>query len=296
MKRTHCAVIAVSFASFLSVAASPSPARTQSGIKFRLIHDSSIILVPVLVDGQGPFEFILDTGADDVILDSSLAQRLQNPPTASADQQTIAGKWAAGRSVAESLQLGDARIQDIPVLLTDLSTVRAAVPAAQGILGQSFLAHFNYLLDYRHTTILFGQGDKISKSIHGEPIRAALSGHRMIVDAMTETAGNISLRLLLDSGASALVLSRGSADAIHLVVDGHRFETTVNAKVALPSGRIGQLILGSRVLRNLPATVSAAQQMQQICDGLLPTSLFKALYINNTQGFVEILDTDRQIH
>jgi hypothetical protein len=46
-------------------------------------------------------------------------------------------------------------------------------------------------------------------------------------------------------------------------------------------------------LRNLPVTVSAAQQMQKVCDGLLPASLFKAIYVNNTEGFVKISDTTR---
>jgi hypothetical protein len=98
----------------------------------------------------------------------------------------------------------------------------------------------------------------------------------------------------LDSGANALVLSRASADAIHLVISGQKFETTVGGKVALPFGRLGQLALGSKLLLNLPATVSAAQELPEICDGLLPAALFRAIYINNNKGFVEIVDAARR--
>jgi hypothetical protein len=52
-------------------------------------------------------------------------------------------------------------------------------------------------------------------------------------------------------------------------------------------------MVGLRRLRNLPVAVSSAQQLQQICDGLLPASLFKALYVNNTKGFVEVVDSAR---
>jgi predicted aspartyl protease len=293
MKKTYFAVIAVSFSAFLSLAASPNPAHSQSEIKFRLVHDSSIILVPVLVNGQGPFEFILDTGADDLILDASLARHLAFSVSGSAHQATIAGSWNTNQSVADSVQLGSARLQNIPVLLANLEGVRTKIPGAQGILGQGFLSHFNYLLDYQHRSIRFEQSDEIQDSIHGEPVPSSLDAHRMIVYAQVESKGSQAVRLLLDSGANTLVLSRASAEASHVVLDAARLEITANTKVALPSGRVPQLMVGLRQFRNLPAVVSPAPQMQQICDGLLPTSLFKALYVNNTRGFVEILDTDQ---
>jgi hypothetical protein len=293
MKNIHVAPLAASIAFCCLLLAGSNPVRCQSEVKFRLISGSSIILVPVRVDGQGPFSFILDTGADDVILDSSLARRLSLSVSGNAHQATILGAWAPDRSVAKSLQLGPVQTQDASVLLTDLSGVRSRVPQAQGILGQSFLSHFNYLLDYQNRSIRFERNNEIRLSIQGKPLPLAIVGHRILLLAHARTAGSAPLRLLLDSGANALVLSRASADATHLVVYGQRFETIVNNEVALPFGRLEQLDLGSRVLRNLPVTVSAAQQMQKVCDGLLPASLFKAIYVNNTEGFVKISDTTR---
>ena len=294
MKSIHTGPFAARIAFWCVLVAGSSPVLGQSEVKFRLISDSSIILVPVLVNGQGPFPFILDTGSDDVILDSTLARRLSLSISAGdAHQATVAGAWAPGRSVAKSLQLGPVQTQNAPVLLTDLSGIRSRAPQAQGVLGQSFLSLFNYLLDYQNRSIRFEQSGELQHSIHGEPLPLEIDGHRILLLAQAQTASSAPLRLLLDTGTNALVLSRASADAIHLVVDGQKFETTVNAKIALPFGRLGQLTLGSRLLHDLPVTVSAAQQMQQVCDGLLPTSLFKALYVNNTEGFVEILDNYR---
>lgn len=293
MKITHFAAVATGIVVLAAWLANPSPARSQSEVKFRLSGDSSIILVRVQVNGHGPFEFILDTGADDVVVDASLARQLSLQPSGSVHQATIAGGWAPQRAVADSLQLGCARVEHTAVLLTDLSGVRAAVPEAQGILGLGFLAHFNYLLDYQHRSIRFEQAGEIEQSIHGEPLPSSLDGHRMMVYAQVEAAGSHAVRLLLDSGANTLVLSRPSAEASHVVLDATRQETTVNTKVALPSGRIPTLMVGTWRLRNLTAIVNSASQMQQICDGLLPTSFFRALYFNNTRGFVEILGTDR---
>jgi predicted aspartyl protease len=294
MKNTHIAPLAACIAFCCLLLAGSNPVRCQSEVKFRMISGSLIILVPVTVDGQGPFSFIFDTGSDDVILDSSLARRLSLSGSGDTHGVTIAGAWAPVLSVAKSLQLGPVQTQNAPVLLTDLSGVRAWAPKVEGVLGQRFLSHFNYLLDYRNRSIRFEQSNEIQHSIHGEPMPLEIAGHRLLL--LARTAGNLPLLLLLDSGANRLVLSRASADSAHLVVEGRRFEMTVNSKVALPFGRLEQLALGSRLLRNLPVTVTAAQQMERICDGLLPASLFKAIYVNNTEGVVEILDNIRRTH
>jgi predicted aspartyl protease len=288
MKNTHFAAVATGLAVLAAMIANSKPAHSQSEVGFRLIRDSSIILVPVVVNGQGPFEFIFDTGADDVVVDTSLVKRLALRSAGSAHQATIAGAWAPDRSEAESLQLGSARTEETPVLLADLSNVRAAVPEAMGILGQAFLAHFNYLLDYRQSSIRFEQGDEIRESVHGIPLPATFARHRMIVHAEIGTAESVAVRLLLDSGANALVLTRDSADAARVFLHAAGFETTANAKVALPTGRIPEITFGSERLHNLPVAVSPGGRMQPFCDGFLPTSIFKALYVNNRLGFVEI--------
>ncbi|MGO9434080.1 MAG: aspartyl protease family protein, partial [Terracidiphilus sp.] len=74
MKNTHIAPVAAIIAFYCLLIAGSNPILCQSEVKFSLIAGSSIILVPVIVDGQGPFSFILDTGADDVILDTTLAR------------------------------------------------------------------------------------------------------------------------------------------------------------------------------------------------------------------------------
>jgi predicted aspartyl protease len=293
MKNSQIAQIALSIASCFALVASPNPIRSQSEVKFRPIFDSSIILVPVVLNGRGPFEFIVDTGADDVILDASLARRLSLPLSGSVRHATIAGAWESNQSVAESLQLGSVRIQNIPMLLANFESVRSNVPGAQGILGQGFLSHFNYLLDYKKRSIRFEQRDEIQNSIRGEPLPCSHDGHRMIVYAQVGATGSHAVRLLLDSGATTLVLSRASAEASRVVLDAARVEITVNTKVALPSGRIPQIMVGLRRFRNLPVAISSVQQLQQICDGLLPASLFRALYVNNTKGFVEVVDSAR---
>ena len=58
------------------VPALESPAlQAQSEIRFRLVRDS-IIVVSMMADKEGPFDFVLDTGADTTIVDASFASKL----------------------------------------------------------------------------------------------------------------------------------------------------------------------------------------------------------------------------
>ncbi len=181
MKSYPIALLAAGIAFWWLLIAGSHLLLCQSEVRFHFISDSSIILVPVLINGQGPFPFILDTGADDVILDASLARRLALPVSGNVHQATILGAWVSDRSLADSLQLGPVQIQNAPVLLTDLSGIRSRVPEAYGILGQRFLSHFNYLIDYQDRFIHFEQNDEVHSSVRGKRLPSAIVGNRLLL-------------------------------------------------------------------------------------------------------------------
>src|SRR5215470_6495405 len=47
-------------------------------VKFR-VKGESIIVVPVTINGAGPFDFMLDTGTTDTLIDRKLAEELHLP-------------------------------------------------------------------------------------------------------------------------------------------------------------------------------------------------------------------------
>lgn len=54
----------------------------------------------------------------------------------------------------------------------------------------------------------------------------------------------------------------------------------------MPKGRVQKLTVGSQEFHNIDAVLSAVEPAEQIGDGLLPTTLFETLYVNNRDGFV----------
>ena len=133
-----------------------------------------------------------------------------------------------------------------------------------GILGQNVLSHLNFLLDYGRQTIRFEESDEIRSIVNGEAVPLDNAPHRMIVTAEAGNPGGTKLHLLLDSGANVLVLSHTAAGPAHVILDENKVETTLNAKLVLAAGRILQLTVASRELRNIPVTVSSAEQMEKI--------------------------------
>jgi predicted aspartyl protease len=101
------------------------------------------LTVPVMVNGQGPFQFVIDTGADRSVVSNELAAKLNLPD--------------AGKSRVHAMNgVGQARMVQIKTLQVSTNTntdVRAAsLPAsnlgADGLLGVDSLAGLRITLDF----------------------------------------------------------------------------------------------------------------------------------------------------
>ena len=146
--------VLLSFAIFIpAMAQAPeqtAPATNIVTAKIKL-DDLSMIIVPVSINGSGPYDFLLDTGCAKTIVDQKLADQLGLPR---AGEKTVVGILASTRmsvvhvnslSVAgASVPGGDIFSSDHPATVT--SNVR-------GVLGEDFLRNFDLLIDYRHQTI-----------------------------------------------------------------------------------------------------------------------------------------------
>ena len=65
--------------------------RAQTELRFRLAHNT-LVVVPVMAGTEGPFDFVLDTGADTSVVDPSITRQLLMASAGSTEQTTLAGK------------------------------------------------------------------------------------------------------------------------------------------------------------------------------------------------------------
>jgi predicted aspartyl protease len=112
-------------------------------------HDSAI-LVPVVVNGEGPFDFILDTGATLTCVDRGLASELALPEQEGVEAM-VAGVKGSGRVdmlTIDDIQVGSARGSNLTVCGLDLEAMRRLGVNARGLLGLNFLREFRMMIDF----------------------------------------------------------------------------------------------------------------------------------------------------
>ena len=120
--------------------------KEHTEIKLQIMD--AIPFVPATVDGEGPFLFVLDTGA------AGESQRI-SPAVA----QILKIDSDSPRDV--TVAVGDAQLNDLPVRVTDCSDIDQRLKdhgynGAQidGYIGYSFLRAFNVTTNYKSQTFI----------------------------------------------------------------------------------------------------------------------------------------------
>lgn len=192
-------------------AAAPSADPADSLFATPTTHDHiGRVVVPVMINGQGPFRFIVDTGANRSTISPKLVNALGLKP---ADESTIVVNGITGAAKAsfvtvDQLQAGALRIDG-----TAMPVVWAPVMAgADGILGAAGLREKSLLIDFQRNRVeiarhveYFERSDSLK--IHTLPpthglvtVDARVGGVRVtaIIDTGSErTLGNLALHAAL---------------------------------------------------------------------------------------------------
>ncbi|MGZ8379771.1 MAG: retropepsin-like aspartic protease [Gemmatirosa sp.] len=138
-------------------ASASAPADTAAGeIAFRLAGPGgAALVVPVHVNGRGPYDLILDTGATFTCVDTTLARELALPERRGAIGTAVGIGGAGGVRLhrVDSLRVGAATARELTVCALDLSTLRALGPEVRGLLGLNFLRSFRVGLDFERDVL-----------------------------------------------------------------------------------------------------------------------------------------------
>ena len=266
--------------------------RAASEIPFRLAG-GRFVVVPVRIDGHGPFEFLLDTGTDTTLVTPEVAARLALRPASRVVLATPAGARAVPRAEVRALSVGTKPLGGGEVLIDELGELRALDSRLGGVVGQNFLGRLNYSLDYGRRLLLVEGGRDAPPA--GARVPVAREDGKMFVSATPNRRDAAALRLLVDTAAGGLVLfdsphaPLGRAALEIETPPGRPIEASTNAgSLAARAGQLKSLHVGDARFTRLPVALvrvpaSAGPRSE---DGLLPTSLFRSIYFNNAEGYV----------
>jgi len=115
------------------------------------------MFVKCMIDGQGPFDFVVDTGGD-LTIDRAVAQQLRLHGTPAGSVSGAGNrKVAVSAVVVASVDIGRAHAENQQGLILDLSQIREGIglPHLDGIIGYSMLKHYAVEVDMdRHVLVL----------------------------------------------------------------------------------------------------------------------------------------------
>jgi predicted aspartyl protease len=154
---TLAALLALAACDTMAPARVEAPADSAAGaVAFELSGPGGAALtVPVHVNGQGPYRFILDTGATLTCVDRALAQRLglKERPIRGVGAG-VAGSGQVRVLGIDSLRVGAARARDLTVCEVDLTHAGEVGVEVDGLVGLNFLKSFRVTLDFERKVVL----------------------------------------------------------------------------------------------------------------------------------------------
>lgn len=265
------------------------------------VIERSLVVVPVKINHSGPYDMVVDTGAQVTTIDPAL----QAEPQLSTDGTAgVIGPGVYERDNLIRLDLLEAGSQAVARALAvvgDLRQLQIADKNIRGILGSNFLGHFDMLLDYAHGVLCLDDGTRLQQKVKGEHIaliKAAKSDEgppfteRSVITVRVSGVKARDLHLILDSGSNAPLLFNSavlpvdlSKNAVLTRVDGNGVEQRFAVLMA------PDIQVGTHSFHRIPfvTPIDIGRDVPKLQeDGLLPTVLFQWIYISHSQAYAVI--------
>ena len=208
------------------------------------------LCAPVFINGAGPFDFIVDTGANGSAAAPAVVERLGLSQPGEVLLRGVTGSEKARAVLVESLSVGDLSASD-----ATLPILSEALDGADGFLGTGSFFDKRVLFDLRRNVIAISDSaSQAPIAVDADAIPIDLSHARLVVvDAFVNGK---PVTAIIDTGAGGTIGNRALLDLIRDPQRGSRADRIVGATpqtysgdtCALPPLKLGPLwFAGARV-------------------------------------------------
>jgi predicted aspartyl protease len=247
----HSIAAAVALATSLTGAAAQAPQPADPGVEILDIERERYerMTVSVMIQGQGPFDFLIDTGAQATVLSRALADQLQLHDRSMATLVGMASSRRVETTPIEDFNLGTRSfyIRQAPVVEGE------HIGGADGILGLDSLQNQRVLLDFNKREISVADAAQLGGNRGYEIVVKAreLLGQLIITSARLD---GVQVEVIVDTGAQGSVGNMALFERLRRSRDyGQTEMTDINGVTVGGAVRIGrQLELGRASVQNFP--------------------------------------------
>jgi predicted aspartyl protease len=179
----------------------PQPDKIELGapVTVPMLSSAGLPVVEARINGQGPYKFILDTGAMGSVVSESLARDLGLPSIAPAAMARPGSSKPLPATVTRitRIEIGKVSLEGVMAVFADLSAVMKKAPDAQGVLSASMFQGLLVSYNFPARTIDFRRGELPKED--GQTIFTWAAGK--IPNVTADVAGQ-SVQMDLDTGAT----------------------------------------------------------------------------------------------
>lgn len=259
-------------------------------VPYRIDYDG-LITVSVAVNGHGPYDFVLDTGATLTIVFQNLAAIESFQPTGGPRKRILGITGAAELDAFRigEVSLGGASLPDhVGVVLPDWSPPRKT---PSGIIGIDFLRKYAVIFDVRAQTMsLYPHGGLPNEKIRKwKSAKLRANTYAATTGALYTTKGLINrspTTFVIDLGSVATLINYRAAEAMFSSVvtrdlgegftTGSRLKDVFDDRTRTRTARLNRIQIGRTSWRNVGVWVKDAPIFDEIGVQRLPFALLGA--------------------
>jgi len=220
--------------------------------------------VPVRLDGTGPYQFLVDTGADRSAISSAIVSRLSLAPANPAELHSTSGVSTIATARVPSLELTRPAQKLIEAAVLDSANM-----GADGIVGVDVLRSQRVQFDFDRNTMTIVPSD--SPGFHDEPGTIVVEARRkngrlVLTDA---TANDQAVTAVIDTGSEICVgnealrqrlFGGNAASGKHTV----ELQSVTGGVISGDYLHVGKLQIGGIVLHDVAVVFAEAHTFKQL--------------------------------
>ena len=259
------AMLAVLSLPLLNQASSDDAPRPVDLIELQRDHYNRMT-VPVTIDKHGPFNFMIDTGAQATVLSRDLADRLALSDRESATLVAMASTRTIETAFVPNLRLGSRQFDIQTAPLVD----RANIGSADGVLGLDSLQDQRVLLDFDKQKIAVADAKKLGGNKGYEIV---INARRKLGQLIVTNAhfDGVSVAVIIDTGAQASIGNTELMRRLRGHAAGPVQMTDINGVQVGGQVRIARNIrIGHATFSNVPMTFVDTPIFEQLGFGNKP--------------------------
>ncbi len=228
------------------------------------VHIDELGVVSTMVNGKGPFHFVLDTGAGITVLSQDFAKRAGIIGHGAGTATGVGGTTAMQTVTLDEMRVGDADLHKVAAAIIPLPldlTYQGHYGTIDGLVGYSFLSHFATTIDLVSQTVTFAAPEDYVSPPAATSIAATFPGNCPLVPAnanghrgtfQIDTGDNGYLTLTGPFAARYDVLAQNGGRGFDVLAQG------VGGSVSATEVRLKQFTLGATTLTDELTSVSHA--------------------------------------